>query len=79
MQAKASVKYMDQEKFNFSMDMNIPIGKSLPAFNLKIQNAKLKGQDVSTFSKLSNRAQFAHKSWHVEVASKYANGMKELV
>ncbi len=70
---------MDQEKFDFSMDMDVPIGKSLTAFNLKIQNAKLKGQDVSTFSKLSNRAQFAHKSWHVEVASKYANGMKELV
>ncbi len=70
---------MDQEKFDFSMDMGVPIGKSLPAFNLKIQNAKLKGQGISTFNKLSNWAQFACKSWHVEVASKYANGMKKLV
>ncbi len=70
---------MDQEKFDFSMDIDVPIGKSLPAFYLKIQIAKLKGQDVLTFNKLSNRAQFVRKSWHVEVASKYANGMKELV
>ena len=35
-QAKASVEYMDQKKINFSMNMDIPIGKSLPAFNLKI-------------------------------------------
>jgi hypothetical protein len=33
-QAKVSVEYMDQEKFNFSMDMDVLIGKSLPAFNL---------------------------------------------
>jgi hypothetical protein len=59
--------------------MDVPIGESLPAFNSKIQNAKLKGQDVSTFNNLSNRAQFACKSWHIEVASKYANGMKELI
>jgi hypothetical protein len=78
-QAKASVKYMDQEKFKFSMDMGILIGESLPAFNLKIQNAKLMGQDVLTFNNLSNRVQFACKSWHVEIASKYANGMKELI
>jgi hypothetical protein len=78
-QAKASAEYMDQEKIDFSMDIDVPIGESLPAFNLKIQNAKLKGQDVLTFNKLSNRAQFTCKSWHVEVASKYANGMKELV
>jgi hypothetical protein len=70
---------MDQDKFDFSMDTGVEIGKSLPEFNLKIQNTKLKGQDISTFNKLSNRAQFMRKSWHVEVASKYANGMKELV
>jgi hypothetical protein len=78
-QAKASAEYMDQEKIDFSMDIDIPIGESLPAFNLKIQNAKLKGQDVLTFNKLSNQAQFARKSRHIKVASKYANGMKELV
>jgi hypothetical protein len=63
-QAKASAEYIDQEKFDFSMDIDIPIGKSLPAFNLKIQNAKLKGQDVLTFNKLSNRAQFAQELAH---------------
>jgi hypothetical protein len=70
---------MDQEKFDFSMDMGVPIGKSLPASNLKIQNAKLRGQDVLMFNKLSNWVQFACKSWHVKVVSKYVNGMKELV
>ena len=78
-QSKAQSEYMDPEKFNFSMDMDVAIGESLPVFDLKIQNAKLKGQDVAIFNKLSNRAQFARKSVHVEVASKYADGMKELV
>jgi hypothetical protein len=76
---KAQIEFMDQEKFDFSMDADVEIGESLPEFNLKIQNAKLKGQDVWTFNRLSNRAQFMRKSWHVEVASKYANSMKELV
>jgi hypothetical protein len=78
-QAKAQIKFMDQDKFNFSMDADVEIGKSLPEFNLKKQNTKLKRQNVSTFNKLSNQAQFMRKSWHVEVASKYANGMKELI
>jgi hypothetical protein len=60
---------MDNKKFDFSMDTDVPIGKFLSAFNLRIQNAKLKGQDVSTFNKLSNWVQFARKSWHIEVAS----------
>jgi hypothetical protein len=34
---------------------------------------------VSTFNKLSNRAQYARKSWHLEVASKYATKMKHLI
>jgi hypothetical protein len=78
-QEKAQIEFMDQNKFNFSIDADVEIGKSLPEFILKIQNAKLKGQGVLTFNKLSNRVQFMRKSWHVEVASKYANGMKELV
>ncbi len=78
-QAKANLQYMDNEKFDFSMDIDVPIGETLPEINLKIQNAKLKGQDVSTFNKLSNRAQFARKNWHAKVTSKYAAGMKELV
>ncbi len=61
------------------MDIDVPIGETLHEINLKIQNAKLKGQDVSTFNKLRNHAQFACKSWHIKVAFKYAAGMKELV
>ncbi len=34
---------------------------------------------MSTFNKLSNRAQHARKSWHLEVASKYAPKMKCLI
>jgi hypothetical protein len=49
---------MDSEKVDFSMDIDVPIGETLHEINLKIQNAKLKGQDVSTFNKLSNHAQF---------------------
>jgi hypothetical protein len=78
-QAKAQIEFMDQEKNDLSMDADVEIGKSLPEFNLIIENAKLKGWDVLTFNRLSNRVQFMRKSWHVEVTSKYANGMKELV
>ncbi len=40
----------------------------------------LKGQEVSTFNnKLNNRAQYARKSWHLKVASKYAKKMKCLI
>ncbi len=78
-QTKAQIEYLDQEKFDFSMGIDVAIGKLLPVFNLKKQNAKLRGRDVVIFNKLSNHAQLARKSWHVEIASKYANSMKELV
>ncbi len=52
-QAMANLQYMDNKKFDFSMDINVPIGESLPAFNSRIQNAKLKGKDVSTFNSLA--------------------------
>jgi hypothetical protein len=47
--------------------------------NLHVQNAKLKGQEVAAFTKLSHCAQFVRKSWHLEVASKYAAMMKGLI
>ncbi len=34
---------------------------------------------MSTFNKLSSRAQYARKSWHLEVATKHATKMKGLV
>ena len=61
------------------MDPDVPYEEKLPAINLRVQNAKLLGQDVSLFNKLSNRAQYARKSWHVEVASKFAPRIKDLV
>jgi len=69
----------DITKFDFSMDPDIPYEEMLPAINLGVQNAKLRGQDLSLFNKLSNRAQYACKSWHVKVASKFAHRMKDLV
>ncbi len=68
----------DVTKFVISMDPDVPYEEKLPAINLIIQNAKLPGQDVSLFNKLSNRAQYACKSWHVKVASKFAHRMKDL-
>jgi hypothetical protein len=53
--------------------------ESLPEMNLCIQNAKLKGQEVATFAKLNHHAHLACKSWHLEVASKYATKMKGFV
>jgi hypothetical protein len=70
---------MDEGDFDFLMDIDVDFGKTLPPMNLRVQIAKLKGQEVSTFNKLSNRAQYARKSWHLEVASKYGTKMKGLI
>jgi hypothetical protein len=71
--------YMDKENYDFTMELDVAIGETLPPMNLQIQNAKLKGQDVSTFNNLSHQAQYARKSWHLEVATKHAMKMKGLV
>ncbi len=34
---------------------------------------------MTTFNKLSNRAQYARKSWHIKVARKYATKLKSLI
>ncbi len=78
-QERARDDNMDEGDFDFSMDIDVDFGKTLPPMNLRVQIAKLKGQEVSTFNKLSNRAQYARKSWHLEVASKYATKMKDLI
>jgi hypothetical protein len=71
--------YMDEENSDFTMELDVAIGETLSPMNLQIQNPKLKGQDVSTFNRLSHRAQYARKSWNLEVATKHAAKMKRLV
>jgi hypothetical protein len=66
-------------KFDWSMDLDTPIGQNLPVFTLRNRVAKLWGKDISIFNKLSYHAQNARKSYHLEVASKHAAKMKELV
>ena len=70
---------MEEEDYDFTMELDVAIRETLPPMNLQIQNAKLKGQEVSTFNKLSSRAQYARKSWQLEVATKHATKMKGLV
>jgi hypothetical protein len=53
--------------------------KTLPEMLLRVLTAKLRGEDLSTFNRLNNRAQFTQKTWHLEVASKHATKMKGLV
>ncbi len=77
--AQALAHDEDITKSDFSMDPDIPYEEMLPAINLGVQNAKLRGQDLSLFNKLSNRTWYACKSWHIEVASKFAHRMKDLV
>jgi hypothetical protein len=69
-QEKVRDDNMDLEDYDFSMDIDVDIGTTSPTMNLRVQIAKLKEQDMSTFNKLSNSAQYARKSWHLEGASK---------
>ncbi len=58
-QVRAREDHLEEELYNFAMDIDVEIGESLPAMTLRVVQAKLKGEYVSTFNKLSNRAQFA--------------------
>ncbi len=78
-QERAKADDLEEELYDFSMDIDVAIGDSLPEMTLWVVQAKLKGEYVSTFNKLSNWAQFVHKIWHLEVASKYAMKMNGLV
>jgi hypothetical protein len=78
-QDRAREDALEEDLYNFSMDIDVAIGETLPEMTLRVVQAKLKGEFVSTFNKLNNRAQFACKTWHLEVASKYATKMKGLV
>jgi hypothetical protein len=61
------------------MDMDVAIGETIPDMTLCVVLAMLKGEYNLTFNKLNNQAQFAQKTWHLEVTSKYATKMKGLV
>jgi hypothetical protein len=78
-QARAREDKLEEDLYDFLMDMDVAIGETIPDMTLPVVQAKLKGEYVSTFNKLNNRAQFARKTWHFEVASKYATKMKGLV
>jgi hypothetical protein len=78
-QDKAKADNLDEDMYDFSMDIDVEIGESLPVMTLRVVQAKLKGEYVATFNKLSTWAQYARKTWHLEVASKYAMKMKALV
>jgi hypothetical protein len=78
-QKKARADELDYKCFDFLLDLDVEDHSTLPAMTLRIQNAKLRGEDVSTFNKLNNWAQFARKTWHLEVPSMYAAKMKSLV
>ena len=78
-QERAKDDSLDPDTYDFILDLDLEETDSLPKMTLKIQTAKLKGEDVSTFNRLSNRAQFARKTWHLEVPSKFATKMKGLV
>jgi hypothetical protein len=58
-QEKAKEDNLDPEVYDFILDLDVEDFGLLPEMTLKIQTAKLKGKDVSTFNRLSNRAQFA--------------------
>ncbi len=71
----AQDKSGDMMKYDFTMEPDVAIGETLPALpalNLRVQNFKLRGQEVSIFNKLSKRAQMACKSWHLKVACRHA-------
>jgi hypothetical protein len=78
-QARAREDDLEEELYDFAMDIDVEIVESLPAMTLRVVQAKLKGEYVSTFNKLSNWAQFVQKTWHLEVGCKYATKMKRLV
>jgi hypothetical protein len=78
-QAKAREYDLNEDLYNILMDMDVAIGETMPDMTLRAVQAKLKGENVSTFNRLSNRAQYAQKTWHLEVAGKHATKMKGLV
>ena len=78
-QEKARKDDLEPELYDFLLDLDVGDTLVLPAMTLRIQAAKLWGEDVATFNRLNNRAQYARKTWHLEVPSAHAAKMKSLV
>ena len=74
-----SDEFYDMTKYDFSLDDGVEFGETLPPMNLRVQNALLRGQEVTVFNRLSHIAQLARKSWHLEVDSRHAKKMKALI
>ena len=72
-------EFYDMTKYDFSLDDGVEFGETLPPMNLRVQNALLRGQEVTAFNRLSHIAQLARKSWHLEVDSRHAGKMKALI
>jgi hypothetical protein len=70
---------LGDDLWGFSMEIDVPIGKTLPDMLLRVLTAKIRGEDLFTFNRLNNRAQYAQKTWHLEVARKHAKKMMGLV
>jgi hypothetical protein len=61
-QDKAREDNIDIDLYNFTMDLDVKSPKLLPKMTLRVQTTKLKCEDVSTFNRLNNRAQYARKT-----------------
>jgi hypothetical protein len=69
-QARAKEEDLEEDLYDFLMDMDVAIRETIPNLTLQVVQAKFKGEYVSTFNKLNNLVQFARKTWHLEIASK---------
>ena len=79
-QENACKDHLDLNLYDFTLDLNVEDPSSLPPMTMRIQTAKLRGEYyVSFFNRLSNHAQYARKTWHLEVPSMYATKMKSPV
>ena len=78
-QEKARKDDLEPELYDFLLDLDVEDTSVLPAMTLRIQAAKLWGEEVATFNRLNNRAQYVHNTWHLEVPSAHAAKMKSLV
>ena len=78
-QDKARKDGLELDRYDFLLDLDVEHLSTLLAKTLRIQAAKLRGEDVSTFNRLNNCAQYARKTWHLEVPSAHAARMTSLV
>jgi hypothetical protein len=70
---------LEDDLWDFSMEVDVAIGKSLPDMLLRVMTTNLRGDDPSTFNRLNNKAQYVRKTWQFEVASKHATKIKGFV